>query len=306
MVAGNYMRVHEIAITIGAIGTTVSSIVATRTYIATTERRINADKVATADAIRRDLQRAANSASSLVVAMVQGTPLLTAASLIATEVEQCIPTNATSDEIESILQNKQLMVSACVNGWEKAAASKEVSNAILNLGIETAKFTGGYRLIGESAELFQAIVNDGYSPAIFINIIDARSQVKSIGDAIPLDKGIQNLKNALTVELQSNSATYFVARYEKAIREIDKFVNYLVRLLVVMPDENLLQIQKMRSEAGDWAGTRTSTLRHMLRELETFFDPSEMPRLITMVENIESFIGKEHASAEARRLTKLQ
>ncbi|MCP4368127.1 MAG: hypothetical protein GY797_08495 [Deltaproteobacteria bacterium] len=298
------MQIHEIAITIGAFGTMASAIVATSTYISATRRKNKAQTVHEASLIRQNLQGIVNEIKSIEVQMIEGISLFAATVSIVDEIKDKLGNTATAEEIKSVLHDDQLMLSACVNGWHKSKASKEISNNIALLRIQSAKFTGGYKVIGNIIDLFRAIASDGYSPLNFHRILQAHQTSDVFMDRVPLDKGVTTFSNAITVSLQTNSATYFASRYMKAIEEISEFLGELTNSIAELNDADLINIERKRLSTRAVGATRTNEIRQLVRAFEGYIKPSDVNTLLTMVDNIELYISKENASQEAERLSR--
>jgi len=85
----------------------------------------------------------------------------------------------------------------------------------------------------------------GFAPINFHRILITIKVLPTLHTDLIADQPVKRLIDRLTVMLQSNSAAYFVARYDKAIREIRKFVELLVDTLILLPDEQLLEVAGM-------------------------------------------------------------
>jgi hypothetical protein len=189
-----------------------------------------------------------------------------------------------------------------VTGWYSSQNSQELSQKLSDLSVDAANLTGGFKVLGEVLDLLSAIANDGYSPLNFHRILIARRHIPELKTA-GVEKGINALLNEIVVMLQSNAAMYFAARYEKAIKEIKRFVEEYGNILLSLTDDELVRIQRRISPARVQGVKRTGVIRQLLRELEGIVSASDMNNLQTIVDNIDALVGKESAESQMARIS---
>jgi len=292
---GEIMQIHDWARTIGVLGTMASGITAVITYRTNSRKNRDAAQAEKGKGARERLLRIEVEARKLHFEMRNGSALIDAATAVAREIENRLSPFAGRQEIERVLDNEGLMLSASIVGWHKSRAGKEISDRTTTLEVEASHLTGGFRVLAEVLQLLTAVVNDGYSPLIFRLILTTGKEADSWREVVDTHKPMREVIDQLTVALQSNASLYYVARYEKGVNSILHFIELLVNGLVSLPDDKLVGLSSMASAYHVTSATRTGAIRKGVRQLEASLPFDQRNALQVLADNIETYISKEHA-----------
>lgn len=279
---------------LSSIGGMLSAVVASATYVSATSRRRHAHIKERADDIRRNLLEIVHSTQYIVESAGEGTALISAAASVSDHIKSRLSNAPSTAELQSLVSNSPLMLSACVTGWHNSKPASEFEKRVLDLSHLGDSVSGVLRLYAEILEVLVAAIRDGYSSMTFYRILDGIGQ--NATNDIDWTAAYPQVLNQLTVELQSGTAGYFMVRYKAAFEEIETFVRGLSQSVTKLPDEKLLELEQMRAHDYEVLSTRTKTIQSLLRSLSDFISLDEFAALSESVKKIEMQISKAHAS----------
>lgn len=298
------MEVHEWARTLGEIGTMIAAIVAVATYISTTRKNLRIGEAERAVRIRERLQRVVAETQKLQTEAHRGTALIAASAAVAHEIETRLSPVTTREEIEEVLSNNKLILSATITGWHKSRAGVEVSDRIAQLELEASQLSGKMKIITVVIELLAATINDGCSPTILYNILSEARQLEEFRFDLSSAQRTKRLIDQVTVTLQSNSASYYLARYDKAILSMRQFIEIAVSAFSALPDKKLILLEEGPVSRRVEGATMTASIRQQLREIETVLNIDDRNTLNTVIDNLEVYVTKDHALLEVKRFSR--
>jgi hypothetical protein len=298
------MDVHEWIRSIAAVASTASAIVAVVTYVKATRKNQLAAQTEEAQRLRERLRRVASETARLHSELHSGVALIAATAAVAQEIEDRFSPTATAEEIEAVLADDPLMLSAAVTGWHKSRAGAEVSDRFAQVEFEAAQLSGGMRALTELVELMAAMLQDGCSPLILYRMIRLREKHPKI-DAAPGDRlPTKRLVDRVKVTVQSNASGYYAARYDRAMEAMKDFIAVLVTALCDLPDAPLVRLHRTAPIRRVVGATRTNSIRQLLRELEPVLPKDDVNALNDLLSNVETFIDKQHAQSELARFAR--
>jgi hypothetical protein len=287
------MSLSHWIVTLAPLGTMASAIVAAATYVTSVLQRSRARTHESANKVRETLQEIASSTQYIVREINEGTALLSAASSVTEAMESRLSKQPLTAELRNIIKDDQLMLSVCISGWHNSAVSSDLYRGIYELRHLGDALFGTLRIYSEALELFIRLIRDGYSPIIFKNILDLIGQDKI--DVIDWAQPYHCVLNQLTVQLQSEASLYFVTRYKESTREIEGFISYLTQCLLKLKDKKLLRFERVPLGDEVDATSLTSSMKSLLRDISDALEKEEAAKLLTLIENIETFVSKDHA-----------
>jgi hypothetical protein len=290
------MTITEWAVTVSATGTFFSATIAVLTYVVSTLQKYRQATQHDAEQIREQLRKLQQQITIIETVLLEGSALIAGAAAVCESVYKKLPSSAKPDDLKKIIRNEGLMLSCCVTGWQDSALSSRISEMCENLKVESTQLSGGLALLREPISLVVSITVDGYSPMMFRTILEQFSESGILANKIDWDQSPRSFLNDLVVRLHSGTATYFVTRYDDAIREIRKFVDVVVSYFLVLPDGKLIALIREPIGRSPESASKTGEMNRLIRGLRAYLTDTDTNALLTMTENIERFVSKEYAS----------
>lgn len=298
------MEFHEWARTLGAIGTTLSAIIAVVTYVKATKISLRAAETEKALRIRERLQGIVVEIQKLQVELQQGTALISAVAAVAHEIEARLSPVTSKQEIEEVLSNDPLLLSVSITGWHKSRAGVEVSERITRIELDVSQVTGRLTVFNELVELLAAAINNSCSPLILYKILTSRQQIDALHFDLSSDQRTKRLIDQVVVALQSNATAYYLSAYDKAVKTIRQFIETLVIALCALPNEQLVTAAEVSPKRRVEAATKPASIRQRLREIDDVFSIEDKNALSALIDNIEAYLSKDRAMHEFHQVTK--
>lgn len=295
------MSTYELLVSIGSLSTAISVIIVVLTYINATIRVRNKDLQEKAISIRSNLQKIIKDVQEVQTKMNEGIPILIAASELSKKFEEILPSHPTLEDLNKVLENDKILLSVSISSWYRNDYCSDISKSISNLRFQSSILTGGFLLFSEAVDLMSSIATDGYSPLNFYRILTHYKDFYEINFS---NSEIRPFLNELVINLQSNASAYYLARYDKALKEIRKFIEEIGETLISLSDKELYSIPSMKLNFTIDTVTRTNSFRQQIRVLEDYIPNETKQRLLGRIDNIEVLISKEHASHEIEEIMK--
>jgi len=229
--------------------------------------------------------------------MNQGYPLIEGAAYIAKEVGRRLGAALCPRVLrERLAADSQLALSSAIVGWWQARLPARLDQARGELQRACTDLSGHLEIFHHLISMFEVIWRDSYSPHIFSTMLGIPGDM--LLHDVPPDLPPVETVQALTSALHGNAALYYVARYEKATRLMNQFLQQAARAFKGLGDDDLISLTQGSTADADREPTRTQMMRILLDTAKSKLQPDEFATLRTLIDAIEQAISKEQASAE--------
>ena len=282
---------------VSTFGGMLSAAVATATYVTATVQRRRLTTRDRASQIRESIRAIVSSLQYINRELTDGSILISAAAAVTDNLRSRLPEQADAAKLREILAQDGLMLSVAITGWFRNPAAEAFLERVQKLRNLTDSFDGALNVYQEITELLLSLIRDGHSPLIFNNILEVLD--KKEFHFVDWNQPLHKLFNQINVSLQANAASYFVARYAKAVKEMQSFIEYLSKVLLNLDDNQLLALGNLQTV--NTGATHTNTMRASIRNMSRYLKPEEETALLLYVDNLETYISKEHAGNELKR-----
>lgn len=198
----------------------------------------------TAAQTREDLQAIIGDSGRFLHPLLQESPypILYTASTITKEFCSRMSTSPKGKDVQSLLQNVDLLHSICVDGWIASTQIIRLMEMVEELERKASShfLRGKLLLICQASFLLAGIVAKGCSPTYFFNTL---SKIKL--DSCQNDE-VDVVLNKITVELQNKICQKFNDKYKEPIILCLSFIQKAARAFMKLQDRKLVHLARHR------------------------------------------------------------
>lgn len=291
------MQTADLIAAIGSIATAIATLIALIALYITIHNYRQDLRRQQAAQIRQNLRTLINQSYSLKTLLTDGSTLIYGSSAITRELRSRLSPSADSKEFWGYVRgDDHLLLSVAVVGWYSSSQTMLLGNLVNQIEQCVLSLSGKLIILSYPVQMLGVIVNDACSPVIFQQIFSAEGKTHTFFQEHEKERSIDKLINALTLELQGNSALYFSIRYLNAVNQVNDFIKELSDTLLDLEDSKLIRISKIESKDALAQPTRTGSMKVVLEELKSNFPTEKHNRLLGMVNEIEKAVSKEQAA----------
>lgn len=242
----------QIFLAAGNIGAALTFLIAALTFWWTWRQYYRDQLEQRAAQTREELQTIAGDCGRFLRPLGQESPypILHTATAITKEFCTRLGTSPHRNDVQALLNNKELLLSICVEGWIGSSQVRHMVDLAEDVEHKASSHNlqGKLLLICHAAFLLAGLVAKVCSPELFYRVL---CEVKP--PSSPKDK-IEDILNAITVDLQGGVCNHFNCESEECISDKEAiqrslyFIQTMAGIFINLDDRDLMRIAKNRQK----------------------------------------------------------
>lgn len=262
--------------------------VASLTFVGTVVQNRFDQTQQTAAQTREDLQAIIVDSGRFLHPLLQESPypILYTASTITKEFCSRMGSSPKGKDVQSLLQNEDLLRSICVDGWIASTQIIRLMDMVEELERKASShlLRGKLLLICQASFLLAGIVSKGCSPTYFFNTLSKITLNSCQNDEVDV------VLNRITVELQNKICQKFNDKYKEPIILCLSFIQKASRSFMKLHDRKLVHLAKHREFSAQEAieldpnKMYTSPIHEIEQETSLSYRLQQVKDLLTCLE----------------------